>query len=97
MVHRKTVRHFHEVGHLHELTFSCYRRMPLLTNNDWRTRLSAHVDQAGKEASFDLVAFVYMPEHVHILMGGRIVLSGGPELALELEERGYDWVKEERA
>jgi len=37
------------------------------------------------------------PEHVHILMGGRIVLSGGPELALELEERGYDWVKEERA
>ena len=34
------------------------------------------------------------PQHVHILMGGRIVLSGGPELALELEERGYDWVKE---
>lgn len=36
------------------------------------------------------------PQHVHILMGGRIVLSGGPELALELEERGYDWVKEAR-
>jgi len=34
------------------------------------------------------------PEHVHILVAGRIVLSGGPELALELEERGYDWVKE---
>jgi hypothetical protein len=27
MAHRKTVRHFHEVGHLHELTFSCYRRL----------------------------------------------------------------------
>jgi Fe-S cluster assembly ATP-binding protein len=34
------------------------------------------------------------PEHVHILVNGRIVLSGGPELALELEEKGYDWVKE---
>jgi Fe-S cluster assembly ATP-binding protein len=33
------------------------------------------------------------PEHVHILVDGRIVLSGGPELALELEERGYDWVR----
>jgi Fe-S cluster assembly ATP-binding protein len=35
------------------------------------------------------------PEQVHILVDGRIVMSGGPELALELEERGYDWVKEE--
>jgi Fe-S cluster assembly ATP-binding protein len=34
------------------------------------------------------------PEHVHILVDGRIVMSGGPELALELEEKGYDWVKE---
>ena len=34
------------------------------------------------------------PEHVHILVNGRIVMSGGPELALELEERGYDWVQE---
>jgi hypothetical protein len=39
MPHRKTVRHFEEPGHLHELTFSCYRRMPLLTNDDWRRRL----------------------------------------------------------
>jgi Fe-S cluster assembly ATP-binding protein len=37
------------------------------------------------------------PQHVHILVNGRIVKSGGPELALELEERGYDWVKEEAA
>ena len=34
------------------------------------------------------------PDHVHILLDGRIVMSGGPELALELEERGYDWVKQ---
>ncbi len=34
------------------------------------------------------------PDFVHVLVDGRIVKSGGKELALELEERGYDWVKE---
>ena len=33
------------------------------------------------------------PDFVHILYKGRIVMTGGPELALELEERGYDWIK----
>jgi len=31
---------------------------------------------------------------VHVLSAGRIVKSGGKELALELEERGYDWIRE---
>jgi Fe-S cluster assembly ATP-binding protein len=35
------------------------------------------------------------PDYVHVIMQGRIVRSGGPELALQLEERGYDWIKEE--
>jgi Fe-S cluster assembly ATP-binding protein len=34
------------------------------------------------------------PDYVHVLVGGRIVTSGGAELALELEARGYEWVKE---
>jgi FeS assembly ATPase SufC len=34
------------------------------------------------------------PDFVHILYNGRIVKSAGPELALELEEKGYDWIKE---
>ena len=34
------------------------------------------------------------PDFVHVLYKGRIVLTGGPELALELEERGYDWIKD---
>jgi len=33
-----------------------------------------------------------VPDFVHVLVNGRIVKSGGKELALELEERGYDWV-----
>jgi Fe-S cluster assembly ATP-binding protein len=37
------------------------------------------------------------PDYVHVLVDGRIVRSGGPELALELEEKGYDWIREEVA
>ena len=37
------------------------------------------------------------PDHVHVLSDGKIIKSGGPEVALELEEKGYDWIKEEAA
>ncbi|HEX9627470.1 MAG TPA: Fe-S cluster assembly ATPase SufC [Acidiferrobacterales bacterium] len=37
------------------------------------------------------------PDRVHVLAGGRIVKSGDRDLALELERRGYDWLKEEAA
>jgi len=35
-----------------------------------------------------------VPDFVHVLAGGRIVRSGGKELAFELEEKGYDWLLE---
>jgi Fe-S cluster assembly ATP-binding protein len=35
------------------------------------------------------------PDHVHIMLDGQVVKSGGPELAEQLEEEGYDWVREE--
>ncbi len=38
-----------------------------------------------------------VPDHVHVLYKGRIVRTGGKELALELEEKGYDWIKEAAA
>jgi Fe-S cluster assembly ATP-binding protein len=34
-----------------------------------------------------------VPDHVHVLSGGRIVKSGGKELALELEKKGYGWIE----
>ncbi len=34
------------------------------------------------------------PDFVHVMLGGRVVESGGPELALHLEEHGYEWVRE---
>ena len=38
-----------------------------------------------------------VPDYVHVMVAGRIVRSGRRELALELEERGYDWAREEAA
>ena len=35
------------------------------------------------------------PDTVHVLLGGRIVKTGGPELATEIEQRGFDWIKKE--
>lgn len=67
MAHRKTVRHCHEPGHFHEFTFSCFDRKQLLTNDDWREKLARTLDAANAELRFELVAFVFMPEHVHLL------------------------------
>jgi Fe-S cluster assembly ATP-binding protein len=36
-----------------------------------------------------------VPDYVHVMEGGRIIKTGGKELALELESRGYDWVVDE--
>lgn len=37
------------------------------------------------------------PDHVHIMLGGRVVESGGADLALHLEEHGYDWIREKHS
>jgi putative transposase len=66
--YRKRVRHFEGRGHLHELTISCYRRLPLLTNDVWQAILASSLSSACAEERFDLVAFVFMPEHVHLLV-----------------------------
>lgn len=65
---RKLVKHYHEPGDLHELTFSCYHRLPLLTNDPWRQQLARCIDVAGQQTGIELAAFVFMPEHVHLLV-----------------------------
>src|SRR3954464_4143247 len=57
----------------------------------------------NKERSFIVITHYQrlldyiVPDFVHVLYNGRIVKSGSKELALELEEKGYDWIKEEVA
>src|SRR6476646_3388537 len=66
--HRKRLVHFNEPGHLHFMTFSCYRRMPLLTNDLFRKLLARALDTALESHDFQLIGFVVMPEHVHLLV-----------------------------
>lgn len=64
----KRVKHYHEPGDFHELIFSCYRGMPLLTNDRWRSMLARVIDRAMNRWEFRLAGFVLMPEHVHLLV-----------------------------
>ncbi|MCR4413367.1 MAG: transposase [Thermoguttaceae bacterium] len=66
--HRKRVRHYHDPGHVHELTFSCYHRWPLRTNDVWRAMLAESIDRAMEGHRYRLAAFVFMPEHVHLIV-----------------------------
>src|SRR5947209_1895181 len=66
--HRKQVRHYDLPHHAHFLTFSCFQRWPLLTRPDWNRQLSLAIDRAVTGHGFLLVAFVYMPEHIHLLV-----------------------------
>ncbi|WP_390623354.1 REP-associated tyrosine transposase [Blastopirellula sediminis] len=77
---RKLIKHFHEAGHLHELTFSCFQRMQLLTNDTWRSMLSESIQRAIDRHHYRLIAFVYMPEHIHLLVFPEHDASPIPEL-----------------
>jgi putative transposase len=70
--HRKRVKHFEDERHVHELTFCCFERQPLLTNDLWRSWFCEVLDSACVRHDFLLLAYVLMPEHVHLL-----VCSGG--------------------
>ncbi len=66
--HRKRVKHFEDLGHVRELTFSCYRRLPLLTNDLWRAMLAESLERALNRHNYRLTAFVFMPEHLHLIV-----------------------------
>jgi len=55
-------------GHLHFITFSCYRRLPLLRSARARNIFVRVLDQVRQQYAFKLVGYVVMPEHVHLLV-----------------------------
>ena len=60
-------RHYGK-GDLHFITFSCYRRRPLLGSRRARDRFLKILDEVRLRHDFRLVGYVVMPEHVHLLM-----------------------------
>jgi putative transposase len=90
LLHRKRVKHYNDPGHYHELTFSCFQRRPLLTNHQWRCLLSESIDRAIQRHRYALNAFVFMPEHVHLLVVPQPEASGIDEL-LKAIKRPYSF------
>jgi len=66
--HRKRCKRYDIPGHAHYLTFSCYRRQPLLARDPPREWLMEAIAKARQEAGFDLWAYVVMPEHAHLVV-----------------------------
>ncbi|HVS37466.1 MAG TPA: hypothetical protein VMS17_18025 [Gemmataceae bacterium] len=69
--HRKQVRSYNTPGHAHELTFSCYRRLPLLSRERTRQWFLDALDAARRRRHLALWAYVVMPEHVHVIVWPR--------------------------
>ena len=59
--------------------------------NKLRTKDNAYIIITHYQRLLDYI----VPDFVHVMYDGRIVKSGSKELAIELEEKGYDWIKEE--
>ncbi len=68
---RKTCKRYNEPGHAHELTFSCHKRLPLLSKDRTRRWLIEAIHEARRSCKFDLWAYVIMPEHAHLLVWPR--------------------------
>lgn len=67
----KSCQRWNNPGDAHELTFSCYRRYPLLSKDRTRSWMIAAIRRARVKHAFDLWAYVIMPEHVHLLIRPR--------------------------
>ena len=64
-------RNFNEAGHAHELTFSCHNRYKFLAAERTCRWLAAAIEAARQALEFDLWAYVFMPEHVHLILRPR--------------------------
>ncbi len=65
---RKTRRAYDLPGHTHFLTFSCFKRIPLLVSDRSRAWIVEALESARQSHNFELWAYVIMPEHVHVLI-----------------------------
>ncbi len=66
--HRKRLKRFHEPGGCHELTLFYVSPTGVLTRDDWRAMLCQSIDRAIENHKYRLIAFVLMPDHVHLLV-----------------------------
>jgi len=63
--HRRSIN---EAGHAHELTFGCYHGFPFLSRERTCRWLADSIEDARKKLDFSLWAYVFMPNHVHLIV-----------------------------
>ena len=88
---------YHQSGQFHFLTFSCYRRLPLLDSSASYSVFEYELERVRQRYGFVVAGYVLMPEHVHLLVNDRIAvdrllagesvargsaLAGGPTIML---------------
>ena len=76
------LKRYYGEGHLHFITFSCYRRLPLLSDALARDCFLRTLEQVRRKYDFVIVGYVVMPEHVHLLMSEPEI--GTPSLAMQV-------------
>ncbi|MGC2233339.1 MAG: hypothetical protein WBA09_17700, partial [Candidatus Acidiferrum sp.] len=62
------LKRYYGKGNLQFITFSCYRRLPLLKSARARDIFVKELGKVRDETGFQLIGYVVMPEHVHLLM-----------------------------
>jgi len=62
------LKRYQQAGELHFVTFSCYRRLPLLASAQAKRWLEQALEQARRQYGFYVTGYVIMPEHVHLLV-----------------------------
>ena len=66
--HKKTCKRYNITGHAHSLTFSCFRNRPFMNSDLACNFLAQAINKARQEHNFHLWAYIFMPEHVHLLI-----------------------------
>ena len=84
---RRHRKNFNDPGHAHELTFSCYRGYQFLKPERTCRWLAEAIEDARASLPFDLWAFVFMPEHVHLLIRPREAVYDMADIRREIKAR----------
>jgi putative transposase len=62
------LKRYQKSGHLHFITFSCYRRLPYLASDKAKQVFTERLEKTRLKHEFEVIAYVVMPEHVHLLL-----------------------------
>ncbi len=80
--HRRQLKHYNDPGHAHFITFSCWKRLPLLSKDRSRLWFLKSLNTSLTKYDFGCWAFVIMPEHVHLVVSPHLsVYNTGAFLA----------------